>query len=152
MLKWKTAQTAIFKDSIWKHWWIQKKVDVEILKTSNPSNKIICRHPQCRETVPLSMFMFIDFSIVPEKTQQDFVGPIRASLVKNIKKLMHFCVILILVYDVTLIACLAESWTDEKQQAGPEELGRQFQQCLNCTLKVSAIARQTVPAVSQLYT
>ena len=65
---------------------------------------------------------------------------------------MHFCVILILVYDVTLIACLAESWTDEKQQAGQEELGRQFQQCLNCTLKVSAIAGQKVLAVSQLYT
>ena len=34
--------------------WTRKNLDAEILKTSNLSNKIICRPPQFRETIPSS--------------------------------------------------------------------------------------------------
>ena len=55
MLKWSTAQAAIFKNTVWKRQQNLKKCDAEILKTSDLSNKIISSSAQSRETIPLTI-------------------------------------------------------------------------------------------------
>ena len=62
MLKLSIAQAAILKilyDNPEKY---EKELDVETLKTSNLSNKIICRPPQSCETISLSKIkVFVNF-------------------------------------------------------------------------------------------
>ena len=54
MFKWSTAQAAIFKNTVWKQQRKKKKkLDAEILKTSDLSNKIISSSAKSRETIPL---------------------------------------------------------------------------------------------------
>ena len=42
-----------------------KKVDIEVLKISNLSNKIVCRPPQSRETIPLTLKFLNCFRVTP---------------------------------------------------------------------------------------
>jgi hypothetical protein len=43
------------------------------------------------------------------------------------------------VHDISLLACLAESWQDQQDVTAEAGRSSQFQECLDCTLAVSIL-------------
>jgi hypothetical protein len=48
------------------------------------------------------------------------------------------------VQDISVVACLAESWQDELNNREQADLTQRFQQCLTCTLGVTPDIRDNV--------